>query len=293
MVFSLTKHNNMNVYQLKYQLVKINIIISSELYQQNKTYFDILFSDCKFYDLDKIHVNTDTYTFLISENSHIESQISNVGIININTNSVTWKFELFDTIELIITRILEKHGYLILHGGAAAFDNNAILFCGERESGKTTLINMIINQYKFEFVSDDLLVIDKLSISGINLPAKLRRLNNDYEFYKIIDDKYQNRYLCKYPSNDLDKSIIKKIVFPHYNKTTNSIEKINGIKAYNVLMNNVRGYENMKLLNECIRQLCLNCELFEIHYTSDEYVYNNILPILLDGIIPAYSVPSE
>lgn len=75
---------------------------------------------------------------------------------------------------LILSRAgeeLDKKGFHRLHAGALGFSGEALLFCGGRGTGKTTLLLELLKDRSFSLLSDDTPVISR---DGTVLPFPLR-----------------------------------------------------------------------------------------------------------------------
>ncbi len=81
---------------------------------------------------------------------------------------------------------------LLIHGCAVGYDERALLFCGTRSTGKTTLITWLINR-GYSYLTDDFALIDTetMQIKPILGPIQLKKPLFPF------NDRRLNLYECK------------------------------------------------------------------------------------------------
>ena len=89
---------------------------------------------------------------------------------------------------------LKRLGTIAIHSSAIEYNNNAIIFCGDKGDGKTTTLLNLLNTKRFKFISNDLSVLTTDNIilpvaSGVNVG--LGTLYGIENYHKLIPNKYQ------------------------------------------------------------------------------------------------------
>lgn len=130
---------------------------------------------------------------------------------------------------------------LYLHAGAVQKDDKVFVLVGESRSGKTSLVSVLINQYGYSFLSDEIVPI-KIN-EGVVLPfyRALSIRKETLNFLKVdrftlndfstIDNEKVNFISYKVLGNGIDENNmhnkISAIIFPHFGY-------IDGIKRFDV-----------------------------------------------------------
>jgi len=142
-----------------------------------------------------------------------------------------------EVLHLPLLYILQKEGYILLHGSAVEKYGKAYLFVGGNAMGKTTLALYLVSKFGFKFLSDDFLLIKNNKI--LSFVEKQRTLEDVYK--KIVapylrtsfkaQTKIYNKYHFLLPSAKLSKvAVISKIFFLEFSNEV-TLKKINSKKA--------------------------------------------------------------
>jgi len=124
-----------------------------------------------------------------------------------------------NSIHLPLLFLLEKQGFLLLHGSGVANNKECLLFLGAAGIGKTALALDLIYNHDYKFLSDDFLLIKGDYV--YSFPERLRvpkEIMSHLRFLHNFLDEYDFTIFGKYhvalpTEKTMDKSVPTKIFF--------------------------------------------------------------------------------
>ncbi|MBR6689893.1 MAG: hypothetical protein IKL65_01010 [Bacilli bacterium] len=206
-------------------------------------------------------------------------------------------------------KVLQKNGFIIIHGACVSKNDEAIIFSGNKRCGKTTTLINLLNR-GYDFIANDRIAVKKINDEfivhgipfsmGIILEDALKYSGFDLKNKKIeIDGEKKKVYV---ESSDISKmfdvyskssGILKSIIVPKYNQ---NIENINVSRiddcvlalGNNIMFDNAVP-EDKQFMNELIKikyqnpSILNNVPTFRIEQSSitfdelNNFIKNNII----------------
>lgn len=152
-------------------------------------------------------------------------------------------------------KVLQKNGFIIIHGACVSKDDQAIIISGNKRCGKTTtLINLLDRGY--DFIANDRLAVKKVNNEfivhgipfsmGIILENALKYPGFDIKNKKIAIDGDKKKVYIE--AADVSKmfdvytkssGIVKSIIMPEYNENLENIQVSKNDNCVNYLGDNI------------------------------------------------------
>lgn len=240
------KVKNMNI---KMDIININKFIGIENYLTNENYKYSIITKTKIdFILPKIKakLNTKYYQLFDFDEYQIQKQIDEnnnlLGYIYYNKNEVylypinkSFEIEyLLSQYALVYFLRLEKDS-LFMHGSSIMYKNKGIIFTAKSGTGKSTHA--------------------KLWLKNSNAIT----INDDKNIIALIDDKlkiYSSPWSGKEMLNNNISTTLDSIIFLYQNKT-NTLEKINNIKALKLLLGQIENLNenNKEIWNKIVDKM--------------------------------------
>lgn len=202
----------------------------------------------------------------------------NIYMKQYETNDIVFVKRMFTS---ILIKVLQKKGYVILHGACAGKNGEGIIISGSKRSGKTTtLLNLLYEGY--DYIANDRLALKEENgqISVIGIPFSMGIILEDavklFDITgckKAIDKDKKKVYL---ESNEVGRkfnvgtfSVIKlnTILLPKYNEEVETIEmqNVSDIVLY-------LGPDNIMTTNAIPEEKKFLNEMFDITYKDASFL---------------------
>lgn len=170
---------------------------------------------------------------------------------------------------------------VVLHGAAIQVKKTNILLVGERNSGKSTLTNYLLNKFDANYIDDDCIYLFCNKVIGFNLPIRLREgYGGIYnKIYEDVDGDDIKRHLIV-PHRCIDGfETIQYVIFPAYNHKYNyEVKHLSKGELYNKIIQNVRNTESVSEVFHSVTKYFQRCEGMVISYSDCDlvcrYLYN-------------------
>lgn len=241
---------NVTIHFTKVTQTVINPVYISQFEQISRDSFLLKIKDvATFYVANPEHIYIEQYT---GNMAHIEAY-------------------LFGT---IFSFILHLKNYIVLHGSAINYNNQAYIISGKSGSGKSTTALYLYNK-GYQLISDDVLVIKPINNQYYLLPSYPRiklchdvfeNLNLDTSNYPLISELRQK---YEYPINNITKDKLLINSFIEIVKSDNDAIELNNI-------NNIIAKTNKLLINSFRLHLLKQQGLIQEKFADYTALANNI-----------------
>ena len=181
-------------------------------------------------------------------------------------------------------KVLQKNGYSIIHGACVSKDDEAIIISGNKRCGKTTtLINLLDRGY--DFIANDRLAVKKVDDEfivhgipfsmGIILEDALKYPGFDIKDKKITTDGDKKKVYIEssdiakmFDVNSKSSGIVKSIIMPEYNPSTDNLN-------ISKVENNVEALGNNIMFNDALPEdKQFMHDLIKVRYVSAQSLIN-------------------
>ena len=190
-----------------------------------------------------------------------------------NIEDAKWVFKLMNALEEYYATTLNC---TVIHGGIINMMQTIIAIIGKRMSGKSTLINYLIDCEDAMFLTDDCIYIVDNKCYGFNIPISIRNSKQSFKsvICTTIDDENIERVLV-YPEKRINSiKAIDYMLFPCYDTESMEmkVERIENSKLFNYFFTNIRHMQNVKSLFDDVIQILRNVNAYVIRYSKCEQV---------------------
>lgn len=262
-------------YYVSINNIEINIIVENNFYQNYKYVFDKIFIAFEIEEYYYTKENNLPALFICNnENIDINSEK-----IFCNTKEKQWIHDLITKLEVYLINIMH---ITVLHAASLIYENKTFVIIGKRMSGKSSLVEYMLQKKQSYFIDDDCTFYNGKTIFGFNFPIRMRKLplNTNNIFATTVDDQDEIRYLVNFKQNKKESNQNVIIIFPQYNKSKNYINSISGKHLFLELLSNTRYAVNNKIRLENLSEIANISNAYLLSYTSFEEVEKQINQII-------------
>lgn len=189
---------------------------------------------------------------------------------NNNIKTVNSRFFLKMLASLFEKIISENH--VVLHGSSCEKNGKVFVFLGRKGSGKSTLVfHLIENGYNY--ISDDLIIIDNGKIIPFPLPVFLKDnnyypINHTHNWEKVENFVYKTNKCLNRVLN------IDYVYLINYNlKVKNDINEVsNSSLKFSKIINNVKHYNDISDVIYYLKKVIDETRIYELTYNSIYYI---------------------
>jgi len=102
----------------------------------------------------------------------------------------------YKSLALVIPQLFRTRSYCFVHAGGAALDNNAVLICGGKGVGKTT-ISMALVRDGFDFLSDERVILHQHNggIEVLPFPGPVNLARSSLRFFPELEKKLAGGFI--------------------------------------------------------------------------------------------------
>ena len=263
-----------NCFSLDNDFVNCTVAIESDLYKKKSEVFDLLFMNFK---KDLRLPNSNCY--YVKEYNPTNNCMKN-NYIYINLSERKWLYYLFIDIENIIIKHLSPQ-VTCIHGSGVCLDGEAIIFVGDRNIGKSTIIKKLLKESAlYSYLDDDVIMLRDGLVWGPGLPIKSRA--KDSSCVMECDDEI--RYLTNYLKINNEPQNISSIVYPTYNKIgSNIVEELSPKQSFQYLFKNIKHGEVSLSIKTAV-EISMQCRSFRLDYSNDEFLFSSVKNIFISNI---------
>ena len=250
----------------------INILVDDMLYEKEKKIFDSILRSYLF-PAEQQNICGKEYYYYVLE-SYKKSKNLDPHCYVCDTNNNKWIFRLMKNLEEFYADILRC---TVIHGSCVSINNKNVLIMGEGWSGKTTLTKYLSLNNSGKYLDDDCIYIVNGLYIGFCMPLPMRnyiKTNDDFFIAQTMDTEGVTRSLLSPPCcvNCLEN--IDTVVLPKYLADgKNRINKLAVTDAFKKIINNIRAYDDMKIMYTDVKKLAMNSDCYEMEYVNSESAY--------------------
>lgn len=252
---------------------EVDICLDENLYNEYKTFFDSLFSLFKKSPCYNMALKSNRL-FIVSDNSSIilfNGTFRDCCFVYRLESNNNWMIKLIDCLETFFAKTLRC---TIFHGAIVRCWEHNFLFLGSSKSGKTTLINYLVEKENAQYMDDDCIFLLNNGFVGFNFPMAMRCPVESYKKIFVcstVDANCDDRFLYLPKKRFSNCGGVDHIFFPNFAfKTKKYYCNITGQDSFNQIINNVKSYDDTLEVYKDIRNLIAHAKIFSIHYSSSE-----------------------
>lgn len=166
------------------------------------------------------------------------------------------------------------------------FHNKTILLLGERKSGKTTLLQYLLEKDNSGYLDDDNIFIFSNSVFGFCRPLPIRNIDickRPSVIATTTDGDNCRRTLCKSVNNVVSLVNVDYVFFPRYLSDSSDINvctQLQGSLFFDKILKNVRHSTSISNLYSDISYISKYAKGYYFEYSNSEEAYAKVIDIL-------------
>ena len=169
-------------FSLNNLFTQVTIAIDMGLYEKAAEIFDILFLN---FEKD-VHPNVNCHYVFEYVNS---TSSACDGTIFVNLKNPKWIYFFFVELDQLIL-MHTSDNTVSFHGSGVVSELGAVLFIGERNTGKSTIVKKLLARPGYSYLDDDIIMVNSGCAWGPGLPLKSRIPNSNYIMECIDETRY-------------------------------------------------------------------------------------------------------
>lgn len=251
---------------------KITIFVEKELYLIYPEIFNDIFGNIQY--ASKIPFDEKHVCFIVDKKNHIDKcEKNSENIIYCNTQQDDWIFNMLIQFEEFV---IKNFGKIVFHGACLQYKNVAVMIVGERGAGKSTLVSNLCQKNECRYVDDDTIFWDKEILFGLNMPIRLRQIqdNMNHIYYNTLDNEGKIRYLYTPTNKTFLAGKPNIILFAKYNTENMQVRKVDKNECFMKLLINTRHCSEQREMIKFITSLIKNADAYDIAYRDYSFVFD-------------------
>ncbi len=173
---------------------------------------------------------------------------------------------------------LQALGWEVLHASAVSTPAGLVAFCGECESGKSTLAYTLSRRGYRQFADDSLVMqVDEAGVRGLNLPFGIRLRKEAARFFGVVSDRERSSEvapLVVQPHDEIATEPLSAILVVHRVEGTNpSVTRLSAGSAFVALLPHSRSFNpndpvRRRRLLEAYLQVAATVAVYELRFSA-------------------------